>query len=91
MCELESLLQQFLELARDNPELLFKICPNKKHGNWDVSFTKGGVWWGAAADSPDEELKDVLKAALDYFELVTDEVIQVHKDHLMEAEKGLKQ
>ncbi len=91
MCELEALLQQFLELARDNPDLLFKICPNKKHGNWDVSFTKGGVWWGASADSPDEALKDVLKAALVFFEQVTEGVIQAHKASLMEVEKGLKQ
>jgi hypothetical protein len=83
MCELEALIQQLLELANANPDLLFKIVPNKDRTNWDVEFIKGGVWWGVKSDSLDETLIDVLKAALGYFPQVTDEVIQDYKDNLI--------
>jgi hypothetical protein len=79
MNELEQLIQQFLELSQNNPELRFKIVPNEKRDGWVVEFTKGGYWWGAIGE-PGEELKDVLKAAIEYFDEVTNVVIQAHKE-----------
>jgi hypothetical protein len=83
MCELEALMQELLELASNNPESLFRLAPNKEGTNWDVLFSKGDVWWMVSADTPNEGINDVLKEALDYFETVTEEVIQAHKDSLM--------
>jgi hypothetical protein len=76
MCELEALMEELLELARQNPGLLFRISPNKTYTGWGVEFTKGGHWWGAIATSPEESLKEIIKEALSYFERLTDDVMQ---------------
>lgn len=76
MSELEELMQQLLELARNNPESLFRIMPNKDCVGWGIEFTKGGLWWAVIADFPGESLNAIIKEALDYFERLTDDVMQ---------------
>lgn len=76
MCELETLMAELLELAKNNPDLLFKITPNEAYTGWGVEFIKGGHWWGIIADYPDEPLTDVIKEALAYFERLTDEFME---------------
>lgn len=87
MCELEAMIMQLLELAKQHSDLSFRILPNKDRTNWNVEFTKGGIWWGAAADHPGEELKEIIRAAIGYFDRVTEDVIQAHKDSLVEPKK----
>ncbi len=73
MNDLETALQQLLELAKNNPDLLFKIAPNKTCTGWAVEFTKGGHWWGAVADVPEDNLTSLINAALPYFDSLTEE------------------
>ena len=69
-------LMALLELAKENPELLFRICPSETRTNWMVDFTKGDLWWSVVPDCDDESLIDVIKEALVYFSSITDEMIQ---------------
>lgn len=80
MRELEALMQQLLELVMANPDSLLRVELDKKMSNWRVAFVKGGVWWRVVADEPDEELKDVIKVALGYFDSITDEMIQAQRE-----------
>lgn len=71
MCELEALLQQFYELARQNPGLIFRIHPPfpgeeltpSEDIHWTADFTKGEGWWASQG-----ELKEVIQVVLDNFE-----------------------
>lgn len=83
MNELETMLAKLLELAKDNPDLLFKITPNETYTNWEVEFTKCGYWWGLIGEAR-EPLSDVIKDVIPYFESLTDEDIQ---ERLKEAEE----
>ena len=79
MCELEAMMVQLLELAKDNPELLFQIVPNEEYTNWAIHFTKGGHWWAAWPEG-DETLSDAIKEVIPYFHSITDEMIQDRKE-----------
>ncbi len=82
MCELEALMQRLLELVMEHPDSLLRVELDKEKSNWRVAFVKGGMWWMVVADEPDEELKDIIKVALDYFYSITDEMIQAQREKL---------
>ena len=77
MSELEIILNQFLELSKNNPDSLFKIRPNET-GQWIVGFTKGGYWW-EWMEEDNEGLSPVVKSVLDNFDKITDKTINNKK------------
>lgn len=74
MNELEASMSQLLELAKANPDLLFKIAVDETRMKWSVEFTKGGYWWCAVPDD-DETLADAIKESMTYFESLTDQAM----------------
>ena len=84
MNELEASMAQLLELAKNNPDSLFRIWPNEARTKWTVEFTKGNLWWAAWPEG-DETLSDAIQEALPYFDSLTDEIIQKRRDEMLET------